>query len=101
MRDEIYSVDWDTLYGMRIGEVKVEKPKEEIEDKIEVDHPRHYNQGEFEVIDVIEDWGLGFSLGNAIKYIARADHKGSRAKDLEKAIWYIQRELGKETNDDK
>ena len=51
---------------------------------------------EEEVIDVIEDWGLGFSLGNAIKYIARCEHKGNKKQDLEKAIFYLKRELEKE-----
>ena len=58
-----------------------------------VDHPKHYNEGKFEVIDVIEDWKLNFNLGNVIKYIARADHKGNRAEDLEKAAWYLEREI--------
>ena len=58
-----------------------------------VNHPAHYNVGKIEVIDAIEDWGLGFSLGNAIKYIARADHKGKPVEDLEKAVWYIRREI--------
>ena len=40
-----------------------------------VNHPEHYNIGIFEVIDIIEDWNLGFHLGNAVKYIARAEHK--------------------------
>jgi hypothetical protein len=35
---------------------------------------------------------MGFCLGNAIKYIWRADLKGG-AEDLEKAVWYIQREI--------
>lgn len=60
-----------------------------------VNHPSHYNQGKYEVIDVIEDWNLGFSLGNAIKYIARSEHKGNKKEDLEKAIWYLQREVSK------
>jgi hypothetical protein len=58
-----------------------------------VDHPRHYNVGKIEAITVIEDWNLGFNLGNAVKYIARADHKGNAVEDLKKALWYIQREL--------
>jgi hypothetical protein len=58
-----------------------------------VNHPSHYNKGKFEVIDVIEDWKLGFCLGNAIKYIARAEHKGNNVEDLRKAEWYIQREI--------
>lgn len=60
-----------------------------------VNHPNHYNKGKYEVIDVIEDWSLGFNLGNAIKYIARCDYKGNKKEDLEKALWYIQREIGK------
>lgn len=38
----------------------------------EVNHPKHYNKGKLETIDVIEDWGLDFHLGNVIKYISRA-----------------------------
>lgn len=58
-----------------------------------VNHPPHYNAGRFEVIDVIEDWRLGFHLGNAVKYIARAEHKGSALEDLRKARWYLDREI--------
>lgn len=60
---------------------------------IQVNHPSHYNQGSIECIDAIEDWGLGFNDGNAVKYICRARHKGTQEKDLEKAIWYLKREL--------
>ena len=65
-----------------------------------INHPKHYNSGKFEVIDVIEDWKLNFHLGNAVKYIARAGKKpGSDFKeDLEKAIWYLQRELDRMAN---
>lgn len=56
-----------------------------------VDHPDHYNHGRIEVIDVIEDWGLGFHLGNALKYILRAPHKGRTVDDLRKAMWYLER----------
>ena len=45
-----------------------------------VNHPSHYNDGKIEVIDFIEDKKLGFCLGNAIKYIARA---GKKDKDKE------------------
>ena len=58
-----------------------------------VDHPSYY-QGKIEVIDFIEDKELGFHLGNAIKYIARAGKKTPDAKeDIEKAIWYLERYL--------
>lgn len=66
-----------------------------------VNHPTHYNQYEgFEVIDVAEqlvgpDGKSGFNLGNAFKYMARAGYKNSdkRVEDLEKAKFYIQREI--------
>lgn len=58
-----------------------------------VNHPQHYNKGKFEVIDVIEDWKLGFNLGNAVKYIARAEYKENKLQDLEKAKWYLEREI--------
>ena len=58
-----------------------------------VNHPKHYTFGKLEVIDVIEDWNLGFCLGNTVKYIARAEHKGSSLQDLKKARWYLDREI--------
>lgn len=62
-----------------------------------VDHPSHYNAGKIEVIDFIEDQNLNFHLGNAVKYISRAGKKDPAKfrEDLEKAIWYINRELKK------
>ncbi len=58
-----------------------------------VNNPKHYNFGTVEVIDVIEDWRLGFHLGNALKYIARAPYKGNEVQDLNKALWYVRRYL--------
>ena len=58
-----------------------------------VNSPSHYTQGNIEVIEVIEDWKLNYNLGNAIKYIGRCEHKGNKKQDLEKAIWYIKREI--------
>lgn len=54
-----------------------------------VNHPKHYTLGGIEVIDAIDAWELGFSLGNAVKYIARAKHKGAELQDLKKARWYL------------
>ena len=64
-----------------------------------IDHPSHYNIGNIEAIDVIEDWNLDFSLGSAVKYICRAGHKGGNTKlqDLQKASWYINREIERES----
>lgn len=62
----------------------------------EVNHPKHY-RGEtgLEAIDVIEAWDLNFNLGNVVKYVCRAGlkDKSDRHEDLEKAIWYLTREL--------
>ena len=63
-------------------------------EKEQVDHPSHYNQG-IEAIDIIESWDLNFSLGNAIKYILRSAYKGKQIEDLEKARWYIDREINR------
>jgi hypothetical protein len=59
-----------------------------------VNHPAHYKVGGIETIDFIEAKKLNYNMGNAVKYITRADHKGNRLQDLEKAIWYLKRELG-------
>jgi hypothetical protein len=60
-----------------------------------VNHPSHYTFGKYEVLDVIEDWGLSYHLGNATKYIARAGRKdpAKEKQDLEKAVFYIQRRI--------
>jgi hypothetical protein len=59
-----------------------------------VNHPPHYKVGGIETIDFIEAKKLNYNLGNVIKYITRADYKGSRNEDLKKALWYLNRELG-------
>ena len=46
-----------------------------------------------ETIDFIEAKDLSYHLGNAVKYISRADHKGDRKQDLEKAKWYLERAI--------
>ena len=61
-----------------------------------VNHPAHYNRGKYEAIEVIEDWGLGFNLGNTVKYISRAGHKDNIIQDLKKALWYLDREIEKQ-----
>jgi hypothetical protein len=58
-----------------------------------VNHPEHYNMhpSGVECIDVVES--MPFNIGNAIKYLWRADLKGDWREDYSKAIWYIQREM--------
>lgn len=60
-----------------------------------VNHPKHYTShpSGIECIQVTEH--MGFNLGNAVKYIWRADLKGAAIEDLEKAAWYVQREIAK------
>ena len=59
-----------------------------------VNRPAHYTDGKIEVIDFIEDKGLNFHRGNAVKYISRAGKKdkSKEIEDLQKAIWYLERE---------
>lgn len=64
-----------------------------------VQSPAHYQLGGIEAIDVIDeavDNPASFYRGNAIKYLLRAGKKGDARQDLEKARWYIDRELGNE-----
>lgn len=64
-----------------------------------VNHPSHYTTGPLhsacgkpiECIEITRH--MCFDLGNAVKYIWRADHKGSKLQDLQKALWYIQDQI--------
>jgi len=61
-----------------------------------VEHPKHYRADSgLEAIDAIEAWNLNFNLGNVVKYVCRAGLKDSATatEDLEKALWYLSREL--------
>lgn len=60
-----------------------------------VNHPPHYKAGGIETIDFIEAKELGYHLGNVIKYVSRADHKGNKLEDLKKAQWYLARAIEK------
>lgn len=66
-----------------------------------VNHPKHYTQGKFEVIDVIEDWKLNFHLAQVVKYVGRAGHKDDEVQDLQKAAWYLDRYIKKLQEADK
>ncbi|MDW4081669.1 DUF3310 domain-containing protein [Staphylococcus saprophyticus] len=61
-----------------------------------VNHPSHYNYGEIEVINFIEqvtqhyNANVAYHIGNAIKYLARSPHKNGK-EDIDKARWYIER----------
>lgn len=59
-----------------------------------INSPKHYTQGKYETIDVLQDW---FSddplLWQVGKYIARAKYKGKEIEDLKKAAFYLQRKI--------
>ena len=61
-------------------------------------NPAHYKKGfsnSAEVIDIAEN--LNYNRGNAVKYLARAGQKDpdKEIEDIEKALWYVKRELGR------
>lgn len=62
-----------------------------------VNHPPHYtaHPSRVECIQITEH--MGFCLGNAMKYIWRADLKNDDIEDLKKAVWYIKREIARRT----
>ena len=66
----------------------------DIERRETVNHPSYYKTGGIEAIDTIEAWGLGFNLGNVVKYIARCGRKSDNVLgDLKKAAWHLNREI--------
>ena len=70
------------------SEMSAEKNKEA------VNHPKHYqSKTGLEAIDVIEAFDLNFNLGNVIKYILRCGKKDADVQELEKARWYLEREI--------
>ena len=77
------------------------KPKYKHFKNDSVNHPKHYTDhpSGVECIQITEH--MGFCLGNAIKYIWRADLKNDAIEDLEKAKWYIERELKKRRGDER
>jgi len=76
--------------------IEVRRPKHRLQ-ATEIDpvnHPPHYKAGGFETIDFIEAKDLNYRLGNVVKYVSRAGKKSSDpVQDLEKAAWYLQREI--------
>ena len=63
-----------------------------------VNHPKHYTNhpSGIECIQITRH--MGFNLGNAMKYIWRADLKNDAIEDLEKAVWYLKDEIEKRKN---
>ena len=82
------------LQALKRGLMWVREQYQQVEYEI-VDHPQHYGGAEakHEAISVIEEWNLGFHLGNVVKYISRAGKKPDQTtiSDLQKARWYLDR----------
>lgn len=60
-----------------------------------VNSPAHYTDGGIETIDYIEAKSLNYHLGNVVKYVSRAGKKDAMLVDLEKAQWYLTREIAR------
>jgi hypothetical protein len=78
-------VDVERLRGTNVAEIKYSAPEQ-------VDHPSHYGGDTvYETIKVIAAWGLGFLVGNCVKYLSRAGKKDPTKllEDLKKARWYL------------
>jgi hypothetical protein len=103
--DNINAINRDLAYKAGLGRPKLrmqatfdrepptitmEEPKAD-----PVNHPPHYKTGGIETIDFIEAKELGYHLGNVIKYVSRAKHKGNELEDLKKAQWYLERAIMK------
>lgn len=71
----------------KIAVVEIAKP--------DMINPDHYKVGGVETIDFIEAKQLGYHLGNVVKYVSRAYHKGNPLEDLQKAKWYLERHIAK------
>lgn len=92
----VYYVRWqDATKGKKAKKTKtVEQMRKDVAGIVDlVNSPPHYTQGGIETIDFIESKQLNYRLGNAVKYISRAAHKGNTLQDLEKAEWYLNREI--------
>ena len=76
----------------REGTITIDEDKP---NKSSVKHPSHYGgkNNPYEAIKVIEAWEVGFNLGNTLKYISRAGKKDNLIQDLEKALFYLDREI--------
>jgi len=79
---------------MRMQSADGDRMIEMFEPKVDpINNPAHYVVGGIETIDFIEAKKLGYNLGNVVKYLTRADHKGNKLEDLRKAQWYLTREI--------
>lgn len=95
-----YAYTWVRDELVASGEVPVDSHEDPRVPQFDnVNHPAHYKIGGIETIDFIDAKQLGYNLGNVIKYVSRANHKGNELEDLKKAQWYLNREISKLTGE--
>lgn len=86
-----------SMAGAKLPDLQKPKKKAKLSSSSHdpVNHPKHYTEhpSGIECIQVTEH--MSFCLGNAVKYIWRADLKQNAIEDLQKAVWYINREIEK------
>lgn len=96
---ELFPSGVENNMELRMPESLITKPKKKAKlsssSHDPVNHPKHYTEhpSGIECIQVTEH--MSFCLGNAVKYIWRADLKQNAIEDLQKAVWYINREIEK------
>ena len=99
---EINIDEWHRANNMNIQDIQ-ERSNEYVGSIVNdpVNHPKHYTDhpSGVECIQITEH--MGFNLGNALKYIWRCDLKKDAIEDLEKAKWYIERELKKQRENER
>ena len=92
--DQATPQDWDRSNSRIASKPYVDPYDQPPEDPVYA--PPHYNTGNIECIDAIEQSMTphafkGYCKGNALKYIWRMSYKGKPVEDLRKAVWYLER----------
>lgn len=97
--DDNYFDYWNDYMENKTEYIGIKRQSNDVQQrkrKDAVNHPSHYNYGEIEVIDFIEqvtqhyNANVAYHIGNSIKYLARSPHKNGK-EDIAKAKWYIER----------
>ena len=93
--NDVSPAEWDRV--TKTGLEHWAKPAEEEAKELDpVNNPSHYNTGNIECIDAIEESMSsvafkGYLKGNCMKYLWRYDYKGKQVQDLQKAGWYLNK----------
>jgi hypothetical protein len=93
VKDAITDTHKERMMELAYGTTAGRKTRMEGDRGDPVNNPAHYTVGGIETIDFIEAKKLNYRLGNVVKYLTRADHKGNKIEDLRKAQWYLEREI--------